>query len=168
MAELFSKLGIDWKLLLSQGVNFIILLTALTFLTYRPLGRLLAERRRKIELGLKGAEEAERRLKQIDEEKAKVLTAAQKSALETIKASETDAKKRYQEIVVQGHARANEMLDEAKAVSIKRQKEELQGLSAQAAGLLRESLARAIEVSPAEVDDKLINNAVAFLKTRLQ
>ena len=59
MAELLSQLGIDGKLLLSQGVNFGIVLAVLTYFIYKPLVKILNERKTKIEFGLKGAAEAE-------------------------------------------------------------------------------------------------------------
>ena len=66
MGVLLEQLGINWKLLVSQGVNFFILLTVLALLVYRPLLKTMEERKKKIELGLRGAEEVESRLKAID------------------------------------------------------------------------------------------------------
>ena len=37
MNELFAAFGIDWKLLLAQGVNFGIVLVALWYFLYRPV-----------------------------------------------------------------------------------------------------------------------------------
>ena len=52
MQELFHSLGIDWKLLLAQGTNFLVVLIVLTFVLWKPLIRVLNERRKKIEAGL--------------------------------------------------------------------------------------------------------------------
>ena len=52
MEQLFSQLGIDWHLLLSQAVNFFLLLIVLRVFAYKPLLAFLHERRRKIEEGL--------------------------------------------------------------------------------------------------------------------
>jgi len=54
--ELFAKLGIDWRLLIAQLVNFVILFTALTFLLYKPLIAALDKRRAKIAESLANAE----------------------------------------------------------------------------------------------------------------
>ena len=51
MSELLSQLGIDPKLLLSQGVNFGLVIIILTFLVYKPLVKILNERKQKIEFG---------------------------------------------------------------------------------------------------------------------
>ena len=59
MAELFAAFGIDWKLLLAQSVNFLIVFGGLTYFLYKPLMRALAAREEKIAKGVKDAEEAE-------------------------------------------------------------------------------------------------------------
>ena len=47
--ELFGKLGIEWKLLLAQGLNFILLLIILRKFLYKPILKMLDERRAKAE-----------------------------------------------------------------------------------------------------------------------
>lgn len=54
--ELLAKLGVDWKLLLAQVVNFTILLTVLTLFVYRPLLRLIDERRERIRKSMEDAD----------------------------------------------------------------------------------------------------------------
>src|SRR3989344_2238981 len=48
MSELFAAFGIDWKLLIVQAINFALLLTLLTYLLYKPILRLIDERREKV------------------------------------------------------------------------------------------------------------------------
>ncbi len=57
MAELIEKLGIDWRLLIAQIVNFSILAFILTKLLYRPLLKMLDERRASARATVEGAEE---------------------------------------------------------------------------------------------------------------
>ena len=66
MSQLFSQLGIDWHLLLSQAVNFLLLLAILRFVVYKPLLTLLHKRRERIEEGLTKADEADKRLGEVD------------------------------------------------------------------------------------------------------
>ena len=67
MNELFSKLGIDWRLLLAQMINFGILVFVLTKFLYRPMLKLLDERRQKIAEGLAQAEEAAKARRETEE-----------------------------------------------------------------------------------------------------
>ncbi len=57
MAELIEKLGIDWRLLIAQIVNFSILALVLTKLLYKPLLKMLDERRASARTTVEGAEE---------------------------------------------------------------------------------------------------------------
>lgn len=57
--ELLSKLGIDWKLLLAQILNFAILLGVLTFFVYRPLLTLIDARRERIRKAMEDAKTIE-------------------------------------------------------------------------------------------------------------
>ena len=53
--ELLQKLGIDWRLLIAQLVNFSILVIILYKLLYKPVLKVLNDRKEKIEQGLKDA-----------------------------------------------------------------------------------------------------------------
>lgn len=65
MRELIQGLGIDWKLLVAQAVNFFILFLILLKFFVKPLGQLMEERRLKIEAGLKKSEEAEKLIDEV-------------------------------------------------------------------------------------------------------
>lgn len=62
--ELLTNLGIDWRLLIAQLINFAILLAVLYRFLYKPVLKLLHERSAKIEDGLKNAETVEIKLKE--------------------------------------------------------------------------------------------------------
>jgi len=63
---LLFQLGINWKLFLSQAVNFFILLVILRFFVYKPLLSVIKERNKKIKDGLDKAKEADERLQEVD------------------------------------------------------------------------------------------------------
>jgi len=91
--ELFAKLGIDWRLLIAQLVNFVILFTALTFLLYKPLIAALDKRRAKIAESLANAEKISEELTRANAESERIVTAArgesQRIASEAAKQAET-------------------------------------------------------------------------------
>ncbi|MDD5109834.1 MAG: F0F1 ATP synthase subunit B [Patescibacteria group bacterium] len=80
MGELVTKLGLDWRLLLAQVVNFGILVAVLTWAVYKPLLKVMAERRGKIERGLSDAEKAAQQLKEFEGFKQEQLTAFKRQA----------------------------------------------------------------------------------------
>jgi F-type H+-transporting ATPase subunit b len=78
--ELFEKLGIDWRLLIAQLVNFAILFGALTFFLYKPLLSLLDKRRDKIAESLLNAEKINEELARVKEESEKIISIARQKA----------------------------------------------------------------------------------------
>lgn len=78
--ELFAKLGIDWRLLIAQLVNFVILFTALTFLLYKPLVAALDKRRAKISESLENAEKIGDELKRATAESEQIVAASRAEA----------------------------------------------------------------------------------------
>jgi F-type H+-transporting ATPase subunit b len=92
--EILHKLGIDWKLLLAQGVNFLILLYILKRFAYGPMLRFLDEREARIEDGLKNAEAAAKKLTEAQAEQTKVLAEAQKEARGIVEEALAVAKRR--------------------------------------------------------------------------
>ena len=164
MSELLSQLGINFKLLLSQGVNFFIVLVVLTVFIYRPLLKLLGERRKKIEMGLKGAEEAERRLAQIEAVKDAKLREGERTAFEMIKKAEENARLREGEILESAEKKAEDALKKAREIEEQRRIEALSSLASEARGIVREALAKAVSLNPNAVDEALIGGAVEELK----
>ena len=89
--ELLTTLGIDWKLLIVQLINFVILIIVLTYLLYRPILRVLDERKARIQKSLeeakkvkpmkKGMDEVRKeQMKKLDLETGKLLESARKQA----------------------------------------------------------------------------------------
>ena len=101
MSELIRHFGIDWKLLLAQAVNFLILLVVLKKFAYGPILKILKKRKDEIEKGLKFTKEAGERLEQIGEEKEAVLKEARGEALGIVSQAENTAKIRKDEIFFQ-------------------------------------------------------------------
>lgn len=77
-----ESLGIDLRLLIVQIINFALLVFVLTKLVYKPILKLLDDRRKKIEEGAENSKKIEERLVQLQEEEKKILEEAQKKAFE--------------------------------------------------------------------------------------
>lgn len=72
--EILNQFGINPILLAAQVVNFLVLLFILKRFLYKPILKVLGERKQKIEDSLKNAEAIEKRLTQTNEEVKKILT----------------------------------------------------------------------------------------------
>jgi F0F1-type ATP synthase membrane subunit b/b' len=58
MDAILTTFGIDWHLLLLQGINFGILLAGLTYFLYKPVMRMLEERSNTVRQGVEDAHKA--------------------------------------------------------------------------------------------------------------
>ncbi|MBM3261043.1 ATP synthase F0 subunit B [Candidatus Kaiserbacteria bacterium] len=115
MHQLFSAFGIDWRLLIIQGINFGILVGALTYFLYQPMMKLIDERRAKIAEGVRKAEEADRNLLAAQEEGEQIIGAAARDAEALAAAARARADEKGNEIMKAAEARAEATMREAQA-----------------------------------------------------
>lgn len=115
MSELFAAFGINWKLLLVQALNFGALLVVLSYFLYRPVLKLIDERREKIAEGVRTAEAAERRLEEAKAEGDKLVGSAAREAEGIVAQARGRADERAGEIVSGAEARAQAILAEGVA-----------------------------------------------------
>lgn len=115
MGELFSTFGVDWKLLLIQAVNFGLLLSILTYFLYKPILKIIDERREKIAEGVRIAEAAAARLADAKRESEQVVGDAAREAEGLVAGARARADEKGAEIVKTAEARADGLLKEAAA-----------------------------------------------------
>ena len=143
MDELIKTFHIDWKLLIAQGINFIIVFSVLYYFGLRPLMKLMVDRSKKIDDGLKNAELIEENLSKSEQEKKKVIAEGRKQAQLIIGQSEKDAELVRQEKLAKTKLEAEKIVISAKneitserAKMIKEVKSELGELVLLASGKL--------------------------------
>ncbi len=122
--EVFAKLGVDWKLLLAQAVNFGILFFVLKHYAYRPMLDFLEKRTLRIEQGLKDAEAAGKKLSQMEEKEKEMLIAARHEAKAIVIAAEEVAQKRDALRLAETEAKTKKFLEEAQ-VKIEEEKQRI-------------------------------------------
>ncbi len=122
MSELFAAFGIDWRLLTINLVNFILLLVLLRVFLYRPLLTMLESRQQLIVQGVKDAELAQKRLAEIESEKAAQLTHAASEADQLLSEARVSAERVRHETLAHTEASAAEVVASAEreATEIKR------------------------------------------------
>ena len=75
--QLAEQMGIDWAKFTAQTINFLLVLGVLWYFAYRPVLRMLADRKRLIQEGLADAERGRQSLAQAEEERRKILREAE-------------------------------------------------------------------------------------------
>jgi F-type H+-transporting ATPase subunit b len=113
MNQLFSAFGIDWRLLIIQAVNFAVLLSALTYFLYRPITKMIDDRRAKIAEGVRMAEAADQRLADAKIEGEGMVGAAAREAEALVAAGRSRADEKGSEILHAAEARADAVMKDA-------------------------------------------------------
>ena len=145
MQQLFSTFGINWQLLLAQMVNFGLLLSILWYSLYRPVVRIIDERRRVIAEGVSKARAADQKLDEAKAEGEKMVGEAAREAEGLVAQARVRAEERGGEIVRDAESRAAatmkdaaERAEEAKRLALKESEREI----ARAAVLAAEKILR--------------------------
>ncbi len=95
MDGLISTFHISWKLLIAQVINFAVVFFVLQRFAFRPLSRILSERKKEIEQGLKDAEKSRELLANAENRAEEILSRARAHANEIIR----EAKQKHDEML---------------------------------------------------------------------
>lgn len=151
MSELLTKLGIDWKLLIAQIVNFLVLLFVLWKFAYGPIVAMLEKRQKKIEQGLADADKAQKNLEKSEERQKEILKKARTEAKEIVEKAHLQAEKSKSEISASAKVQAGKIIASAKE-EIEREKEKtIAEIKAEIGGLV---VSAAEKIISEKIDDK--------------
>lgn len=136
MEAIFKDFGVQPVLLAAQVVNFLVLLFLLKRFLYRPILKVLEQRRVKVAKSLKDASEIEARLAKTVEDQDKILAQASKEAQGIVENATRSADQIIQDAQLKATQDIQEMMDSAR-VAITQEKEGLiQEVRAEAANLI--------------------------------
>ena len=110
-----DQLGISGGLLVSQIVNFLLLMVILRMVLYRPVLNMLDARKERIAQSMKDAERASAAAQEAEQEKAKVLEGARREAQEIRVVANRDAEKIAQEVRSRAEVEAGDIRMKAQA-----------------------------------------------------
>lgn len=139
--ELLSSLGIEWKLLIAQIVNFGILVFVLYKLVYRPLLKVLDERVQMVKDAADKSSSINSKLDEIKALEQSTLAEARKRGAEIIKETEIAALSLKTKLDKEAAESAGKVVREAEA----RMKAENEKLHAELRTEMRDIVATAIE-----------------------
>lgn len=163
-AGLIGQLGINWKLFLSQAVNFFILLIVLRAFVYKPLISIIEKRNKKIAEGLEKAEEADVRLKEVDNIAKEKIKEAEQESIGIIKNTEAEAKILASDLQKKAEEKHKEVLAQIEKSKKLQEEEARQAVLKQAGELVKKAIVKTVELGPDKIDEALINKAISELK----
>lgn len=139
--EIIGKLGIDWRLLIAQIVNFAILLLVLRRFAYRPMIQFLEQRTERIEKGLRDADEAKKRLDEATVKEAGMLRRAKAEAKAILEKAQEAGKKNQEALLADAKIQAAQLIASAE----KKMESEKARLVAEAKAEIAETVVLAAE-----------------------
>ncbi|MBI1971471.1 MAG: F0F1 ATP synthase subunit B [Candidatus Wildermuthbacteria bacterium] len=113
MTELFENLGINWKLLLAQAVNFLLVLWLLNKFVFKKLLKFLEERKERISKGLVFSERAKQELQRVEQARHLALGQARREGEMLIAEAKNLAQKQENEVLAAAKAKHEEILKKA-------------------------------------------------------
>jgi len=111
--EIAKQFGIEPILLLAQIVNFLVILFVLKKFFYKPIVKMLDDRKKKIEESLKNADLIEEKLAQTEERSAAILENARKNAEDLMADAKAEAQRIADAAAVEARASTEETLKKA-------------------------------------------------------
>jgi len=167
MTELVHNLGIDWKVLLAQIVNFAILLFVLKKFAYRPLLKILNERREKIDEAIRRSRSVDEKMAEIEALKERILAAARAESEEILKKAEEAARKIQEEMLRDAHYKSEKLLQEAeKKIQAEREKI-FQEVKKDIAGVVALAVEKSVgDLVGRETQEKMIKEALKIVAAK--
>ncbi|MBI4034011.1 MAG: F0F1 ATP synthase subunit B [Candidatus Brennerbacteria bacterium] len=167
MLELIHNLGIDWKVLIAQIVNFAILLFVLKAFAYKPILKVLNDRRKRIEEAIKRSKSVDKRMAEIEALKEEVLSKARRESQEIIKKAEEAAVRAKESILKEAHVTRDMLMAETeKKIQAEREKI-FQEAKKEIANLIYTAVERTVgDLVDEKLKTKMAEDALKFVASR--
>lgn len=158
MAELFTKLGIDWRLLAANTLTFFLVLWVLRKFAYRPILNVLERRQAQVAEGMAAAKQSQTELAAIQQQKQEILRAAKLEGAALIAAAREQAEAAKTKIAAEAQDEATATLQRAKA-QLQRERETMIASA-------KTELADVIVAATAKVLDQHLDEAAQATMTK--
>jgi F-type H+-transporting ATPase subunit b len=163
--KIFTAFGLDIRILIAQLVNFGILFFLLWKFGYKPMLKLLEDRKNKIESGLENAARAEEKLKEIGEEEKKVLVEAKKEAAKILDDARLMAEESRKKNIEKTKEEIGQLINQEKENMRQEKAEILKSINHEVADLVTAAVEKVMaEKMTGAKDEELIKKAIGKLK----
>lgn len=165
MNELIATFHIDWKLLVAQAVNFLIVAVVLWRFALKPLTAVLRERNATIEKSLADAAAIEQRLKETSADIQERVREAKLQATAIIETAKREAEGKRQELLATAKTDVEKIITAARAQIGQEKEAALAGARAELASLVALGVTKVLgrEVNDSR-DHKLVADRVKKLR----
>lgn len=109
-----AALGIDWKILVAQLVNFLIIYFLLNKFAFKPLSKMLEVRRKRVEESVNVAQKIEKEREELDTKVKQILAKARDDAQRIVSKTQASIKEEQARMRAHTEAQTAKMLSDAK------------------------------------------------------
>ena len=121
--DFLKDFGVEPILLLAQMVNFAILLFILKRFLYKPILKVLEERKNKIATSMKQSEQIQKKFEELDAKQQEILDNARNESAQIIDAAKSEAKTLANQIQIEASNQAQQALKRAQeTLALEKQK----------------------------------------------
>lgn len=160
-----EELGIDWKILLGQIINFVILLYLLKRFAFKPFLNMLEKRKDHIAEGVKKSEEAEKSLQKIRILESQIRESGEHKARAVLKEAETKAELKAKEIIISAEKEKEKIIERVREMTEKEILEERKKRDKEAVDIAFTLAKRFLkEKIDEEEDKKLLEELISEIK----
>ena len=153
-----EALGISFSSLLAQIINFGLLLIILDWLLYKPVVKILEDRRQKIAKGLEDAQKASNTLNKAQEKAKQITDDAYKQSQMIINNAKEEAKKEANEIILINNKKSENILNNAQNEALNLKKQALNDAKMEIANLLVLSMDKIVNQELTDKQKKSLAN----------
>lgn len=158
--ELISKLGIDWKLLIAQIVNFFILLFVLHKFVYKPVLEMLEKRSKTIEKGMRDAKESTLKLEQIEKLSAQRKSETEKEIGKLFDEARAQAETMKKEMMAAAASQADDLLRRTKLQITEEKEKMIQEVKREISSFILQTTQKVLQREFSEGDQKRLLEAI--------
>lgn len=134
--EALANIGFDWQVALSNFVTFLIILWVLSRFVFKPIGKIIEERKKKIQEGLENAQQSENELLLAQEKAEEEIKAAKSQANQIIADAKGLADAQIENAQERAQQEASSILEKADVQISKNQEKMEKELADKTAGLI--------------------------------
>ncbi len=162
--DALANLGINLGYLITQIVNLLLMLVILYLVAYKPMVRMLRERRERIAEGINNARKAEEMLASADADKQALLDEARAESQRIVSEARSRAEDAADQIKADARQEANRILEQARQDAVSERNRLLADMRDQIVLL---SIAAASHLLRVNLDEKMQRELVTDFFTRL-
>ncbi|MBT4209749.1 MAG: F0F1 ATP synthase subunit B [Candidatus Komeilibacteria bacterium] len=163
--EILELFGVDWKLLIAQLVNFLIVVGVLWFFALKPLTKTMQKRNDEISKGLSDAKSAEERLEQVEKEVKEKLIATKGDASAILEEAKKLSENTKQENLTKTKEEVAKLIEKAKEQIASEKDSMVNEIKGEVSGMVVTALEKILSQGISkDLDKKYIDKVLKDLK----